>query len=360
VSDVFVSFAGVRLDGEKCESNEPVPTGPRTQHTLIVGRRRVLAAALLAIASGYAHAQVAWPSGRPVRMIVPFSAGGATDVAARVVGQALGEWLKTNVVVDNKPGAHGFVGVAEAARAAPDGYTLLMASIGTMAINPKLHEKIPYDPNKDFAPISLVAVTPVAVVINPRRLPVTSVTELVAYLKAHPGKVNFASAGTGGTSQLVPEYFKFRTGTLMTHIPYKGESAAIADVVAGQVDLMFSTVVNAMPHIKSGRLRLLAVTSAERAAEYPLVPTMAEALKMPDFEALSWVALYAPAATAPDVINRLSSAVAAVLKDPKVAARLTELGALPSSGSPAKLAQFQRAEQEKWGKVIEAANIKAD
>lgn len=326
---------------------------------MIVTRRTVLGVGLT-LAYGSGIAQAAWPAGKPIRMIVPFTAGGATDISARVLGQALGESLKTSVVIDNKAGAHGFVGVSEAARATADGYTLMMASIGTMAINPKLHEKVPYDPNKDFSPISLVAVTPVVLVINPARLAVKNMPELVAYLKSHPGKVNFASAGIGGTSHLVPEYFKFRTGTFMTHIPYRGESAAIADVVAGQVDLMFSTLLNANQHVKSGKLRLLAVTSAQRLPEYPEVPTVAEALKMRDFEALSWTALYAPAATPSDIVNRLSAEVDAVLKNPEVAKRMTELGGTPAGGTAAKLAQFQRAEQEKWGKVIQAAKIKAE
>lgn len=322
--------------------------------------RRTLLGAGFTLASGTVAAQAAWPTGKPIRMIVPFSAGGATDITARVLGQALGESLKTSVVIENKTGAHGFVGVSEAAQAAADGYTLMMASIGIMAINPRLHEKVPYDPNKDFAPISLVAVTPVVLVINPNRLPVTTVPELVAYLKSHPGKVNFASSGIGGTSHLIPEYFKFRTGTFMTHISYRGESGAIADVVAGQVDLMFSTLLNANQHVKSGRLRLLAVTSAQRLSEYPEVPTVAEALKMRDFEALSWTALYAPAATPPDIISRLSSEVDAALKSPAVAKRMMELGGTPAGGTPANLARFQRAEQDKWGKVIQTAKIKAE
>ena len=167
-----------------------------------------------------AAAQTPWPvPGKPIRMIVPFPAGGATDIAARVTGQALSESLGTSVFVDNKGGAHGFVGGTEAARAAPDGHTLMMASIGTMAINPRLHEKVPYDPNKDFAPVALIAVTPIVLVLNPDRLSMKSVPELLAYLKSHPGKVNFGSAGNGGSSHLVPEYFKYRTGTFMTHIP---------------------------------------------------------------------------------------------------------------------------------------------
>jgi tripartite-type tricarboxylate transporter receptor subunit TctC len=322
--------------------------------------RLALFAAGLALACCSAVAQTAWPAGKTIRVIVPFSAGGSTDVGARVVGQAIGESLKTPVVIDNKAGAHGFVGVSEAARAPADGYTLLMASIGTMAINPRLHEKVPYDPNRDFTPIALVAVTPVVVVINPDRLPVKSMSELVAYLKSHPGKVNFGSAGSGGTSHLVPEYLKFRTGTYMTHIPYRGESAAIADVVAGQVDLMFSTLVNATPHVRSGKLRLLAVTSRERLADYPEVPTVAEALKMRDFEALSWIALYAPAATPPEIVKRLSAEVDAALKSPAVVKRLADVGSVPAGGPPSVLAEFQRSEQDKWGKVIQAAKIKAE
>lgn len=322
--------------------------------------RRSLFCAGLALVCGVASAQATWPAGKPIRMIVPFSVGGATDVSARVVGQEIAQSLKTSVIVENKPGAHGFVGISEAARAPADGYTLLMASIGTMAINPRLYEKIPYDPNKDFAPVSLVTVVPVAIVVNPSRLPVTSVPELVAYLKANPGKVNFASAGAGGTSHLVPEYFKFRTGTSMTHIPYKGESAAISDVLAGQVELMFSTLLNAAPHVKSGKLRLLAVSSPERLADYPDVPTMAEALRMPDFHALAWQALYVPAGTHPDIVQRLSVEVNKALKNPAVVQRLTELGSMPSGGTPAALADFQRTEQDKWGKVIQAAKIKAD
>lgn len=322
--------------------------------------RRSLFCAGLAIVCGSVAAQATWPAGKPIRMIVPFSAGGATDVSARVLGQAIEESLKTPVIIENKPGAHGFVGVSEAARASADGYTLMMASIGTMAINPRLYEKVPYDPNKDFDPVSLITVVPVGIVINPSRLPVSSLPELVAYLKANPGKVNFASAGAGGTSHLVPEYFKFRTGTSMTHIPYKGESAAISDVLAGQVELTFTTLLNAAPHVKSGKLRLLAVSSSERLAEYPDVPTIAEALKMSDFHALSWQALYVPAGTPPDIVQRLSAEVNKALKIPAVAKRLTDLGSIPMGGTPAKLADFQRTEQDKWGKVIQAAKIKPD
>jgi tripartite-type tricarboxylate transporter receptor subunit TctC len=328
----------------------------------LTSARAVVAVAITAFASGFispALAQSAWPA-RAIRIVVPFPAGGPTDITARVVGQAIGESLKTPVVVENKSGAHGFIGVSEAAKAPADGYTLMMASIGTMAINPRLHEKIPYDANKDFAPVSLVVTVPIVVVINPEVLPVKTIPEFVAYLKANPGKVNFASAGTGGSSHLVPEYFKYRTGTVMTHIPYKGSGPAIADVVAGQVQLMFDTLLTSTPFVKSGKLRMLAVTTAQRLPDYPEVPTMAETLGMNDFEASSWYALYAPAGTPPEIVKRLSSEVNLALRIPGVAKRLTDLGAVPVGGSPETLAAFQLREQDKWGKVIHAARIKAE
>ena len=324
--------------------------------------RFLIHAALLAgmaASSLVVHAQGAWPS-KPIRIVVPFPAGGPTDITARVVGQAISESLKTPVIVENKAGGHGFIGVGEAAKAPADGYTLMMASIGTMAINPRLHEKIPYDANKDFAPVSLVVTVPIVVVVNQQALPVKSLPEFVSYLKAHPGKVNFASAGNGGSSHLVPEYFKYRTGTFMTHIPYKGSGPAIGDVVAGQVQLMFDTLLTSTPFVKSGKLKMLGVTTAQRLPQYPDVPTVAEALQLKDFEASSWYALYAPAGTPADIVKRLSAEVDAALKQPAVAKRLTDLGAVPVGGPPEKLAAFQRVEQEKWGKVIQAAKIKPD
>jgi tripartite-type tricarboxylate transporter receptor subunit TctC len=330
--------------------------------TKLLPKRALPALVCAALLCGFmppALAQSGWPA-KPIRILVPFPAGGPTDITARVLGQAIGESLKTPVVVENRSGAHGFIGVSEAAKAPADGYTLMMASIGTMAINPKLHEKIPYDANKDFVPVSLVVTVPIVVVINPEVLPVRTIPEFVAYLKANPGKVNFASAGTGGSSHLVPEYFKYRTGTVMTHIPYKGSGPAIADVVAGQVQLMFDTLLTSTPFVKSGKLRMLAVTTAQRLPDYPDVPTMAEALDMNDFEASSWYALYAPAGTPPEIVKRLSSEVDAALKKPAVARRLTDLGAVPVGGSAESLAAFQLREQEKWGKVIQAASIKAE
>lgn len=322
--------------------------------------RRAVLCAGLAFATVPAMAQSAWPSGRPIRMVVPFAVGGATDVAARVLAQALSESLKASVVVENKGGAHGTVGITDAMRSAPDGYTLLMGSIGTMAINPRLHEKLPYDANKHFEPISLVTLTPNVIVVNPTALPVKDLPELVRYLKANPGKVNYASAGAGNSGHLSAEYFKSRTGTFITHIPYRGDGAAMSDLIGGQVQIMFTSLLGAMPHIKSGRLRLLATTAGQRLADFPDTPTVAEALKLADFDVVAWQSLYAPAGTPADIVNRLSTEVDTILKQPAIIKRLAELGALPGGGTPAKLAQFQRAEQEKWGKVIRDANIKPE
>ena len=313
----------------------------------------------LAQAQTQAQATNTWPN-KPIRIIVPFPAGGPTDITARVVGKAIGKALKTPVVVENKAGGHGFIGVGEAAKAPADGYTLMMASIGTMAINPRLHEKIPYDANADFAPVSLVVTVPIVVVVNPLVLPVDAMPALVKYLKANPGKVNFASAGNGGSSHLVPEYFKYRTGTFMTHIPYKGSSPALADLVAGQVQLMFDTLLTSTPFVKSGKLKMIGVTTAQRLPQHPDVPTLAESLGIKDFEASSWYALYAPAGTPPEIVKRLSAEVDTALKLPAVARRLTELGALPVGGTPGKLEAHQKAEQSKWAAVIQAAKIKVD
>lgn len=320
-------------------------------------RRNTLLALMLGLAASMVHAQQPWPS-RPIRIVVPFPAGGLTDVIARVVGQALGEQLKTSVVVENKAGAHAFIGGADVAKSPADGYTLLVGSVGSAAINPMLHERMPYDQNRDFAPVSLLVTVPIVVMVNPQALPVQSMQELLAYAKANPGKVNFASAGNGGSSHMVGEYLKHRTGVSMVHIPYRGESPATADVVAGQVPLMFNTLVTTLPYVTSGKVRILATTSATRLAELPSIPAVAELPGLKDFQASSWIALYAPSATPPDIVKRLSASVDAVLKSPAIAKRLKDAGANPEGGSPERMEQFQRAEQEKWGKVIRAANIK--
>ena len=230
-----------------------------------------------------------------------------------------------------------------------------------MAINPRLYEKLPYDSVKDFAPVSLIVTVPIVVVVNPEVLPVRDAQELVKFLKANPGKVNYASAGSGGSSHLVPEYFKFRTDTFMTHIPVPGNRpGCMGDLVAGHVQIMFDTLLTSTPFVKSGKLRMLAVTTAQRLPHYPDVPTIAEALDIKDFEASSWFAMWAPAGTPADIVKRLSAEVAVALKQPDVSKRLTDLGAVPVGSSPQELAAYQSAEQDKWGKVIQRAKIKPD
>lgn len=315
--------------------------------------------ALSLVAAAPVHAQDSWPA-RSIRMVVPFPAGGPTDIVARLVGQHMAKQFGQSVVVDNKPGAHGFIGAQDAARAAPDGYTIMMASIGTMAINPKLYSKLPYDANKDFVPVSLVTTVPIVLVVNASQVPVNNTKGFVQYLKQNPGKVNYGSAGTGGSSHLVPEYFKFRTGTDMLHVPYKGSSPAVQDLVGGTVQVMFDTLLTATPHVKSGKLKMLATTTAQRLPQYPDVPTVAEELGLSDFEASSWYALYAPAGTPDKIVQKLAASVNDALAQPDIKARMNELGAVPVGGAPSKLATFMKAEQDKWGKVIQGAGIKAD
>ncbi|UVH60571.1 tripartite tricarboxylate transporter substrate binding protein [Variovorax paradoxus] len=321
--------------------------------------RRAVAACLLGLASGLAAGQRPWPA-KPIRIIVPFPAGGQTDVAARLVGQALGEALKIPVVIENRAGAHGLIGGAEAARAPADGYTLLVASTGAVVINPLLYEKMPYDPLLDFAPVSQLINVPIVVMTSTQALPAKTLKELVAHARANPGKLDFSSAGNGGSSHLVAEYFKYRTGTSMTHVPFKGEAPATEAVVAGHVHLMFNTLVSTLPQMKSGRVRVLATTTRERLPELPDVPTVAETLGLKDFEASSWTALYAPAGTAQEIVQRISAQVDEALKRPALAGRLKELGAVAVGGTPEQLAQLQRTELEKWRQVVKAGRIKAD
>jgi tripartite-type tricarboxylate transporter receptor subunit TctC len=316
-------------------------------------RRAVLLAALAVIPA--AHAADAWPS-KPIRLIVPYAAGGPTDIAARVIAQALGESLKTTVIVENKGGGNGFIGALDTAKSPADGYTVMMSSLA-MAINPLLYEKVPYDPNKDFAPLSLVLTIPMVAVVNPKVLPVDSVPALVSYLKAHPDSVNYASSGTGGSSHLIAEYFKSSTGTMMTHVAYKGSGPAVTGLVAGEVQLMFDTLLSTAPQVKAGNLRMLAVATSKRLPDYPDVPTIAESLGT-DFEASSWYGMYVPAGTPQDIVKKLSAEINRTLTTPEVKKRLADLGAVTIGSTPQELADYQRAEQAKWRKVIEAGKIK--
>jgi tripartite-type tricarboxylate transporter receptor subunit TctC len=313
-------------------------------------------AAIGVVASSNAQAP-AYPT-KPVRLVVPFPPGGATDLIARAVAQKLGETWGASIVVDNRPGAGGNIGTELVAHAAPDGYTLEMGTVGTHAINASLYAKLGFDHVKDFAPIILVAGVPNVLEVNPS-LPVNSVRELIAYGKANPGKLNFASSGNGTSIHLSGELFKVMTGVQMTHVPYKGSAPALQDLLAGQVQLMFDNLPPSLPQIKSGKLRALAVTSSIRAPALPDIPTVAEA-GLPGFEASSWFGILAPAGTPPAVIAKINEEVAKWLASPEGKEKLASIGANPAGGSPEDFARHIQAETAKWAKVVKESGAKVD
>ena len=313
--------------------------------------------AVLAAAGGALAQAPAYPS-KPIRLVVPFPPGGATDILAREVAQKLTEAWGQSVVVDNRPGAGGNIGAELVARAAPDGYTLLMGTVGTHAINASLYAKLPYDHVKDFAPVILVAGVPNVLVVNPA-LPVNTVAELIAYAKANPGKLNFASSGNGTSIHLSGELFKVMAGVQMTHVPYKGSAPAVADLISGQVQLMFDNLPPSLPQIKAGKLRALAVTSATRAPALPDVPTIAEA-GLPGFEASSWFGVLAPAGTPPAIVARLNAEIAKWLASPEAREKLSKQGANAAGGSPEDFAKHIAAETTKWAKVVKDSGAKVD
>ena len=331
-------------------------------------RRHLLAAASalpLGLAlSRYAHAQGAWPS-KPVRIVVPFAAGGTTDILARAIAPELQRVFGQPFVVDNKPGAGGNNGSAEVAKAAADGHTLLMGTVGTHAINPSLYPKMPYDAVKDFAPVTLVAGVPNVLVFNPesaQKYKINTVVDLIRAAKANPGKLNVASSGNGTSIHLAAELFKSLTGTFMLHLPYRGSGPALIDLMAGNVDLMFDNLPSAMPHIKSGKLKALAVTSGVRSAALPDLPTIAEAggSLLRNYEASSWFGLFAPAGTPADIVNRVQQETAKAMATPAIKERLQSQGAIPSGMSPAEFAKFIDAETKKWAVVVKASGAKVD
>lgn len=309
------------------------------------------------VAMKLADAQDHWPS-KPITYVVPFPAGGTTDTLARLISQGLGQALGTTVIVENRPGAGGNIGSDYVAKAAPDGYTILGGTISSHSINASLYPKMPYDPVKSFTPITLIGTNANVLVVNAAS-PFRSVKDIVAAAKAKPDSLSFASAGNGTSQHLAGELFKGMTGIRMTHVPYKGSGPAIQDVMAGQVPMMFDTTVVAAQHIQSGKLRALAVTSANRVKSLPDVPTMAEA-GVPGYELQSWQAIFAPANTPKPIVDRLYKELAAIIKSPEMQDRLEKLGMEPSAMSPEQLAEFQRNEIAKWAKVVKAANIKVD
>jgi tripartite-type tricarboxylate transporter receptor subunit TctC len=314
----------------------------------------VSAFALAAIAGAQAPA---YPT-KPIRLVVPFPAGGATDILAREVAKHLTDAWGQSVVVDNRPGAGGNIGSELVAKAAPDGYTLEMGTVGTHAINASLYSKMPYDHVRDFVPVILVAGVPNVLEVNPA-LPVNSVQELIAYAKANPGKLNFASSGSGTSIHLSGELFKVMAGVQMTHVPYKGSAPALQDLIGGQVQLMFDNLPPSLPQIKAGKLRALAVTSAARAPALPDTPTVAEA-GLPGFEASSWFGVLAPAGTPPEIVNKLNAEIAKWLASPGAKEKLANVGANIAGGTPEDFARHIQAETAKWAKVVKESGAKVD
>lgn len=320
------------------------------------GRRLALALAVIAALAAPATFAQGFAT-RPVRIVVPFAAGGTTDLSARIVADQLTRSLGQTFVVDNKAGAGGNLGAAEVARAAPDGYTFLMGTPGTQAINQFLYAKMPYDTAKDLVPVSFVVRVPNVLMVNPQ-LPVKSLPELIALLKKQPGKLTYGSPGNGTSGHLSTELFKARAGVFITHVPYRGSGPMLQDLMAGQIDLSIDNLPSAMQLIQAGKVRALAVTSAQPAPQLPGVPTVASVL--PGFEAESWFVLMAPAGTPQPIIDKLSAEVDHILKKPEVIERFAKLGATPVGGTPKQLGDFIAAETLKWKEVVKASGAKVD
>jgi tripartite-type tricarboxylate transporter receptor subunit TctC len=329
-------------------------------------RRLMLAATLLAAGAALPAAaqQAAWPT-KPVRLVVPFAPGGTTDILARAMATELTKALGQPFVVDNRAGAGGNIGADIVAKSTPDGYTILMGTVGTHAINTSLYAKMPYDPVKDFAPISLVAGVPNVMVVNAekaRALKIANVQDFIRYAKANPGKLNMASSGNGTSIHMAGELFKTMTGAYMVHFPYRGSGPALMDMVAGTMDVMFDNLPSAMQQIKGGKLTALAVTSAQRSAALPDVPTVEQAggPALKGFEASSWFGLLAPAGTPPEIVNRIQQEVAKAIKTPDVSEKLLAQGAIPSGNTPQQFAALIDAELKKWAPVVKASGAKVD
>jgi tripartite-type tricarboxylate transporter receptor subunit TctC len=312
--------------------------------------------ALAVLAPSAALAQV-YP-GKPVRLVVPFPPGGSTDIVARIVAQKLGDRLGQQVVVENRGGAGGTIGTEAVAKAAPDGYTLGVASTSTHAVAPSVYPRLGYDPVKDFAPISLVAVSPYLLVVHPD-VPAKTLQEFVAYVKPRPGKLNYASAGTGSTTHLAMEMLKSAAGLYIVHIPYNGNGPAGTAVIAGQVQALFGSLPAVLPHAKSGRVRPLAVGTPKRSPSLPDVPTVAEA-GYPGFDASLWLAVMAPAGTPPAVIDRLYKEIVAVIGAPDAADALSKAGAEPLTSTPAELAAMVKDGVGKYAQIVRQAGVKAE
>jgi tripartite-type tricarboxylate transporter receptor subunit TctC len=320
------------------------------------GLRQFVVGAIACTVAALAAAQD-YPN-RPIRLVVPFPAGGPTDIVARPLAQFLGEALKQQVIVDNRGGAGGSIGADHVAKSPPDGYTLLMATVGTHAINATLYKKLPYDPVKDFTPIAQVAAAPVALVAHPSA-GVDSIGELIAKAKADPGALSFGTAGNGTPGHLTGEMFKTAAGIDLKHVPYKGSAPALSDLIGGQIPLMFDPLQTALPHVQAGKLKLLAISSAARSQVVPDVPTFAQA-GLKDFEATAWWGVFAPAGLSPQIAAQLNAEIDRIARSEAFRERLVPRGVQVIGGSRDAFARFQQAELAKWGKAVRDSGASVD
>lgn len=343
-------------------SSPPSRPTPRPTVSVLAALAAVrLGAALLALAAVASPVHAAGPDGypdKPLRLVVPFPAGGGADSLARLIMPGVARALGQPIVIENKAGAGGNVGAEIVARATPDGYTLLYGTNGTHAINPSLYRSLPFDPAKGFVPVSRMTEIAAMLIVNPQ-LPVASAAELIAYARAHPGKLNFASAGNGTTSHLAGEMFRTQAGIDVVHVPYRGGAPAMTDLIGGQVQIMIEVMPNAYPQVQAGRVRGLAVTTAARFPGAPAIPTLAEAA-LPGFEASAWDGIFVPAGTPPAIVERLNAAIRQALADPELVAALRARGAEPVLGTPESFARFIAASAERWAQAVRASGAKID
>ena len=319
--------------------------------------KKLLLCIALASIAGSVLAQSAYPH-KAVTIVVPFPPGGGSDTGARLVGQKLSLKWGQPVLVENKGGAAGQLGADAVAKAKPDGYTILMGNIGTQAINPALYKRLPYDPDKAFAAISMVAELPLAMMVHPS-VPAKTTKEFITLAKSQPGQLNYSSSGAGGGPHLAAEMFKDATGSFIVHVPYRGGGPAIADLLAGNVQLSFMTVLEASGHIKAGKLKALAVTSNQRVAALPDVPTLSES-GLPGFNSISWIGLLAPAGTPSTVVDKISADVREVIAMPEIKNRLIELGGVPHSTTPSEFSKIIDDDRKRYAKIIKDRGITAD
>lgn len=320
--------------------------------------KHVAAALAFATALAVTPANAQEYPAKPVTLVVPFAPGGSSDVISRFVGQKLSEMWKQSVIVDNKAGGAGQIAMSSVARAAPDGYTLILGHIGTLAVNPAMFEKLSYDYKKEFKPVAMLAIVPSAIGVNPA-LPITNIKELIAYSKANPGKLNYGSAGNGSAGHLAMEYFKDTVKMEAQHVPYKGTGPMLTDLLSGQTQITYNGILPLVPHAKSGKLRVIAVGSPKRLPLMPDVATVAEQ-GYPGFETSQWYGILAPAGTPEAILKKLNADINKVLADPEIVKRLNDDGAVPGSGSPEDFSAYIDAEAKRWGPVVKKAGIKPD